>query len=394
MPTIPKIKGLVLSGGGARAAYQAGVLKAMSDLLVERGIHESPFSIYTGESAGAINVSLLASFADNFTHATKELWNCWHDLEMQDILATHPLALAANASRWVRDLSLGGIVHRQKPIYLLDNGPLKKYLEPRIQFGRIRDLLQENKLRGLAISVTNYATGSAISFYDSSHKVPTWSRSHRLGLRAELKLDHVMASTAIPILFPPVRLGQSYYGDGSVRLKTPLSPAIHLGAESILAIGLRYYRTAQQTLEINESWKMNSISLADVAGVLLNAGFLDNLDGDLERLERINHTLEVIPKDMHKELPNELRTIRTLAMRPSEDLGKLASENLKAFPLMMKFLLKGLGSTKSSGADLISYLAFDKGYTRKLLKLGYGDAMAQKEAMLAFLDDRPAPAKA
>jgi NTE family protein len=382
-----KNRGLVLSGGGARAAYQAGVLKAISDLLLESGFEGQPFSVYTGESAGAINVSLLASHADNFQRGASELWDCWNDLEMDDILATSPVALLANATRWAAELSMGGLLNRKSPVYLLDNGPLKKYLKPKIEFGRIRDLLHENKLRGLGISVTNYATGSAISFFESSVKTGPWSRSHRLGLPTELKLEHVMASTAIPILFPPVRIGQSYYGDGSVRLKAPLSPAIHLGAESILAIGLRYYRTAQQTLEINESWKMKAISIADVAGVLLNAGFLDNLDGDLERLERINNTLRLIPKEKHKDLPNELRPITTLAMRPSEDLGQLAADNIDNFGILLKFLLRGLGSTKSSGADLVSYLAFDKAYTRKLLKLGYQDGLAQKKALLEFFGD-------
>jgi NTE family protein len=383
-----KTRGLVLSGGGARAAYQAGALKAISDILSEAGFQQPPFTVFTGESAGAINASLLAAYADDFSRGAEELWSCWHELEMDDILATGPLSLLANATRWMGELSLGGVLSKQRPMYLLDNGPLKQFLQPRISFGRIRDLLQENKLRGLGISVTNYATGSAISFYDSSHNVKPWARSHRLGLETELKLDHVMASTAIPILFPPVRIGQSFYGDGSVRLKAPLSPAIHLGAESILAIGLRYFRTSQQTLEINESWKMPRISLADVAGVLLNAGFLDNLDSDLERLERINNTLGLIPKEKHKDLPNELRPIRTLAMRPSEDLGQLAAHDIDSFPLILKFLLKGLGSTKGSGADLVSYLAFDKSYTRKLLKLGHSDGMAQRDELLAFFQDR------
>jgi NTE family protein len=187
--------------------------------------------------------------------------------------------------------------------------------------------------------------------------------------------------------FQPVRIGESFYGDGSIRLKAPLSPAIHLGAEKILAIGLRYYRTAQQTREINESWKMKSISLADVAGVLLNAGFLDNLDGDLERLERINHTLSLIPKEKHKDLPNELRPIEAVALRPSEDLGAMASEGLSSFGFMLKFLLKGLGTSKHGGWDLVSYLAFDKAYTRKLLKLGYDDGLKQKEKLLEFFQE-------
>ncbi len=375
-----------MSGGGARAAYQAGVLKAIADIIKDKEITQ-PFQIFTGESAGAINVALLASHADDFERGSQELWNCWNELKMEDILAVDPLALLANASRWIRDLSLGGLLMRSSPVFLLDNGPLKKYLAPRINFGRIRELLRDNKLLGLGISVTNYATGSAITFFDSAQGVSPWARSHRLGLETTLKLDHVLASTAIPILFPPVRIGNSYYGDGAIRLKAPLSPTIHLGADSILAIGLRYYRTPQQTREINESWKMKSISLADVAGVLLNAGFLDSLESDLERLERINHTLRLIPPEKHQELPNELRPIHTMALRPSKDLGELAAAEIASFGLVLRFLLKGLGTSKYGSGDLVSYLAFDKAYTRKLLKLGYADGLAQRAELLEFFAD-------
>lgn len=385
-----KTRGLVLSGGGARAAYQAGVLKAIADIREEAGERGQPFQVFSGESAGAINVSLLASFADDFNRGAEELWRCWAELEMEDILATNPLSLLGNAGRWATELSLGGLFGGVgKPAHLLDNTPLRKYLAPKISFPRIRELLKENKFRGLGISVTNYATGSAITFFDSSHKHPGWARSHRLGLPSPLKLDHVLASTAIPILFPAVKIGQSYYGDGSIRMKAPLSPAIHLGSTSILAIGLRYYRTAEQTREINEAWKMKSLTLAEVAGVLLNAGFLDNLEGDLERLERINHTLSLIPQDLHKKLPNELHPIEALAMRPSEDLGQLASESLESFGSVLRFLLKGLGTSRSGSWDLVSYLAFDKAYTSKLLKLGYADGLTQKEKLLAFF--KPVP---
>ena len=385
MAKIKNKRGLVLSGGGARAAYQAGVLKALADILQENDITEPPFRVFTGESAGAINVSLLASHADDFQKGAQELWDCWAGLSMEDIIATNPVSLLSNAGRWMADLGLGGVLPNHGPSFLLDNGPLKKYLSPRIKFGRIEELLHGNQLLGLGISVTNYATGSAVTFYDSAHGVKPWARSHRLGMEAKLKLDHVLASTAIPILFPAVKIGQSYFGDGSVRMKAPLSPCIHLGATSILAIGLRYYRTAQQTVEINENWKMKTITLADVAGVLLNAGFLDNLDSDLERLERINVTLSLIPRDRHKDLPNELHPISALALRPSEDLGSLASASIDSFGHVLKFLLKGLGIAKNSSWDLVSYLAFDKAYTSKLLELGYADGIAQKEKLLEFV---------
>jgi NTE family protein len=282
------------------------------------------------------------------------------------------------------ELGLGGLLGKKHPAFLLDNGPLKKYLASKIKFSRIRELMDRNELLGFGISVTNYATGSAITFYDCSHNCPPWARTNRLGLPAELKLEHVLASTAIPILFPAVRIGQSYYGDGAVRMKAPLSPAIHLGASSILAIGLRYYRTPKETVALNETSKMKSISLADVAGVLLNGGFLDNLDGDIERLERINHTLSLISTDRLHD--NQLRSIETLAIRPSQDLGEQASECLDIFGPVMKYLLKGLGTTRSGSWDLISYLAFDKEYTTKLLKLGYEDGMENKRAILEFFE--------
>jgi NTE family protein len=377
--------GLVLSGGGARAAYQAGVLRAVSDLLGERGLlKEPPFQIFCGESAGAINASLLAAHVDDFARGTAELWRCWDELRMEDIFSTSPVSLLSNATRWMSELSLGGLLQKGHAPYLLDTTPLRKYLAPRIDFEKIRKLVQTKHLRGLGISATNYCTGSAVTFYESLEDVEPWARSHRIGIRTELKLDHVLASAAIPIIFPPVKIGHCFFGDGSVRLKSPLSPAIHLGATRLLAVGLRYYRTPEQTVELNQNQRMHSLALADIAGVLLNAGFLDNLDSDLERLERINHTLALIPEHRHGELPSQLRPISALAVRPSKDLGQLASQEFENFSRLLRYFLRGLGTSKQSGWDLVSYLAFDKAYTRKLLDLGYEDGLARKEELLAF----------
>ena len=380
-----KTKALVLSGGGARAAYQAGVAKAISDILKKHNRDdEPPFTVFCGESAGAINAALLAVHVDDFAKGTDELWRYWNELRMEDIFATSPVALLTNAGRWMRELSLGGLLQTGSAPYLLDARPLRQYLAPKVDFSRIRKLVREGTLQGLGISATSYATGSAITFYDGASDAKPWARSHRLGVRTEIKLEHVLASAAIPVLFPPVRIGRCFYGDGSVRLKTPLSPAIHMGAQQILALGLRYYRTPEQTVEINEKAQMKSIALADIVGVLLNAGFLDNLDGDIERLERINHTLSLIPRERHKELPNELRPIQALTIRPSRDLGELASQELARFNTLIRYLLRGIGTSNQSGSDLISYLAFDSAYTHELLQLGYADGWAKEKALLEF----------
>lgn len=379
-----KSTALVLSGGGARAAYQAGALKAVIEIHNSLGKPDPAFTIFTGESAGAINASLMAMHVSDLDKGVEALCKCWDEVQMHDIFETGPVALLSNAARWAKELSFGGLFQKKSVPFLLDASPLRHYLAPKINFSQIRERIADGVLKGLGISVTNYATGSAVTFFDSLDTVPAWSRSHRLGLRTELKLDHVLASTAIPILFPPIRIGHCYFGDGSVRLKAPLSPAIHLGAERILAIGLRYYRTPDQTVEINQNWKMSSISLADVAGVLLNAGFLDNLDADLERLERVNHTLDLIPAETKKKLRHQLRPVKVLALRPSRDLGRLASEEFDRFNILLRYLLKGLGMSRTGGWDLMSYLAFDSAYTKKLISLGYKDTMAVRDKVEEF----------
>jgi NTE family protein len=378
--------GLTLAGGGARAAYQAGVLRAIAEILAKERKHEpTPFQIFTGESAGAINCCVLVSEVENFLAATSSLWEYWATIRLENIFRTSPFSLITIASRWLKDLSLGGILKSNgTSVYLLDTAPLTDYLLPKIDFRKIKGLVASKQIHGIAVSATNYATGSAITFFDGDPSIQAWTRSQRMGRRATLSLPHVLASTAIPILFPPVRIGQSFYGDGSVRLKTPLSPCIHLGAEKILAIGSLYRYPIVHTAEINEDHAMETISLADIAGVLLSAGFLDSLDADIERMSRVNQTLQLIPREKHQKLPTQLRKVDFLMIRPSRDLTQLASDAFQHFNVMLRYLLRGLGTSSESGWDLMSYLAFDRAYTKQLLELGHHDALEQKKSILDF----------
>ncbi len=376
--------GLVLTGGGARTAYQTGVLKGIAEILAGSSRITSPFSILVGTSAGAINSSLLAAKAENFQDAINYLCQLWGELQTDQVVRSDFASLGALGIRWIRDLSLGGMLGQSQSTYLLDAQPLRHFLAERIDFDAIKTNLNANTLRGLAVTATNYHSGTTVTFFDGVPEIQPWVRKFRLGQRSELTLKHVLASAAIPIFFPPVRLYESYYGDGCVRMTTPLSPAIHLGADRILAIGIRHQRPEDMTQEINQQSTMSQISLADIAGVMLNAAFLDALDADIERMHRINITVSLLSERAREQHPYKLRDIPLLAIRPSQDLGTLASEQFERFPAMLRYLLKGIGASSAKGWDLLSYLAFDKAYTQRLIELGYGDALAQHDEIKQF----------
>ena len=380
--------GLVLVGGGARAAYQAGVLRGISDILSDflKGGH-APFRIYCGDSGGAINALCLAQNADSFERGTQTLWHYWKTISSDNVIRTDPSSLLKIGSGWLRDLTIGGVLGSSHAVHLLDTTPLQNYLRDRIDFGEIHRRVALGEIRGVSIAATNYATGTAISFFDADPEVQGWARTNRIGVRTILKLPHLMASSAIPIFFPPVEMNGSYYCDGAVRLRTPLSPAIHLGADRVLAIGLRHLRSEQATMEMNQTARMSQISLVDIAGVLLNASFLDNLDSDLERMARINQTISMMPSEVRSRHATQLRMIPLHAVRPSKDLGTMASEQFEHFPKMLKFMFKGIGASREKGWDLLSYLAFDSTYTRKLLDIGYRDAFEDRENLINFFTE-------
>ena len=379
--------GLVLTGGGARAAYQVGVLKAIAEITQAK---ESPFQVISGVSAGAINAAYLMSRADQFGIATQGLWDLWTRLHSERVYRTDPGSLASLGSKWLRTVGMGGVLNRKRANHLLSTEPLRELLEQELALERIPGFLKNQTLKGVALSATNYLTGTAITFFDADDTIREWVRSTRLGVRTTVTVDHVMASSAIPVFFPPARIEGALYGDGCIRLTSPVSPAIHLGADRILCVGIRYFRTHEQTIDLNRNLKRDDLSIAEIGGVLLNAVFLDSLETDIERLERINRTLSLMTEEQKSKMPTPLKTIPVMALRPSQDLGQLAQGTLKEFPTLIRFLLKGVGAKEDKGWDLVSYLAFEKAYTSQLVELGYMDTMRKKESVLEFLFGDPA----
>lgn len=378
-------RALVLTGGGARGAYQVGALRALADLCDETAL---PFPIVSGVSAGAINAVYLASRADDFREAVHQLWDVWEHIHADDVFRTNPTSLLHIGLRLLAELSLGSLIHEHHSNHLLDTKPLRELLNPRgCDSEAIRRHLASGVLHAVAVTATDYHSGNAVTFFDSDAPIEPWARTARLGVHAKIRPEHALASAALPIFFPPVDLEGRYFGDGCIRLRAPLSTAIHLGAESILAIGIRHSPQAGdvpgETRGVGAACGSGpALTLAEIGGVLLNALLLDGLEVDVERLERINRTLALIPASHRSAQP--LRVLPLTILRPSRDLGRMASELLHRVPLPVRHLLRGLGATDHVGWDLLSYLFFDRAYTSKLLELGYADTIAQRETLQRF----------
>jgi NTE family protein len=372
--------GLVLTGGGARAAYQVGALRALVELF---GNGPLPFPVVCGVSAGAINGSSLAAGADDFPAAVKHLTDTWLSLTPEHVYRTDALSLVSIGSGWFRGLTAGGTQPPRRYNHLLDTAPLRELLGREIRFDAIRENVERGLVRGVAVSATNYETGTSVTFFDGAASLNPWARSRRMGVRTPITLDQVMASSSIPIFFPPVQVGGSWYGDGGVRLTAPMSPALHLGADRVLVIGIRHPRTAEETLEINAAAQRDDLPLSQILGVLMNAVFLDSLEPDIERVERVTEMLDRIqrPADSH------LRPVHILLLQPSQDLASLAADQVMRFPRTLRFLLKGLGVSQNGGADLLSYLAFEQQYIERLVTLGYEDTRARFDEIREFVGD-------
>lgn len=360
-----------------------GAIRALSEILAD---HKTPFPILTGVSAGAINAVSLASHADDFAAAASMLWDTWSSITPEQVYRTDVRSLAAIASQWLRELGGGGLFVGSIN-HLLDTSPLRVLLGEKLRLSAMRDHLARRSLRGVAVSATNYHSGTAVTFYacepDPSPPIQPWVRSMRLGEPATLRLDHVLASCAIPVFFPPVPIDGAFYGDGCIRLNSPLSPAIHLGAQHIVAIGIRCACSAVRTAELNHRKDVGSPSLSEIGGVLLNAVFLDSLEADVERLERINRTIALVPPD-DRQIGPTLRQIPILVLRPSADLGDLAVSQHQHLPRSVRYLLRGIGVADDRGADLLSYLAFAPSYIGQLLDLGRRDTLARRREIERF----------
>ena len=370
---------VVLPGGGARAAYQVGALRAVARILGRN--NGKPFRVICGTSAGAINAATLAVHGDSFRRGVARLLRWWRDIEPGLVYRADLASVSTHGMRWFASVLIGAGGPR-RAASMLDNTPLRSLLESHLDLDRIDAHIRSENLRALSINATSYTTGHAVTFYQAAPAVAPWQRTRRHGEPASMTIDHLLASTAIPFVFPAERIGNDYFADGSVRQIAPLSPALHLGARRILVIAVGQF-TGQQA-HANPGKTPSYPSFAQVAGHALASIFLDNLGADLERLQRLNHVIALVSRERQRHHP-EIAHIDALVLSPSLDLGAMAVPHRDSLPRGVRYLLHGLGSTEGTGAALLSYLMFDPRYTRALLDLGYRDAMARREEIDAFL---------
>ncbi len=368
---------LVLPGGGARGAFQVGVLKAIAELLPRRS--PNPFHVISGTSAGAVNAVVLASRASNLRTAVAELEHVWGHFRCHHVYKTDHLTMLKSSLHWLVSIVLGGWLVGA-PRSLLDNSPLRRLLSGNIHFPRIDDSIRNGHLDAIAVTAAGYASARSTSFFEATERHTSWARTRRLGERTDLNLDHIMASIAVPMVFPPVKIGTEYFGDGAMRQATPLSPAVHLGADRILVVGIR-----DETGGSPSDVGAGPPSFAQIAGYMLDTLFMDGLYTDLERITRINELLDSIPPEKRSRPISQMRPIDTMLIVPSEDLRDIAHRHRKELPLAIRALLRGVGGRSPGENRLLSFLLFEKAYTRELINLGYHDAMQVKDELLAFV---------
>lgn len=324
-PSAPPKVGLVLTGGGARAAYQVGVLRAIAEMLPKRT--RNPFPVICGTSAGAFNAASLAVSARNFHDGVRDLSTVWENAHVSQAYRSDPVGVYGNAARWLASLLIGRF-RKRSVVSLLDNSPLAQLLEHSLPLHGIQRSIEAGALHALGITAWGYTSGQSVTFYEGVDGIAPWKRERRIGISARIGVEHLMASSAIPILFPAMRLNREYFGDGSMRQLAPISPALHLGAERVLVIGVRATVEAQPERARVDSYP----TLAQVGGHIMGSLFLDSLYVDLERLQRINNIIGMIPDENLKNNGLPLRQIKSMVISPSVEINKIAEQHAHALP--------------------------------------------------------------
>ncbi|MDO8789213.1 MAG: patatin-like phospholipase family protein [Sulfuritalea sp.] len=369
---------LILTGGGARAGYQVGVLKAIRELLPEP--RRNPFPILCGTSAGALNAASMAVAAEDFGAGVDGLLRVWENFTAHQVYRADAASMGYSGARWVSTLALGWLT-RHSPRSLLDNSPLRELLRSSLDFNRIAQAIERGFLHSVSITCSGYSSGQSVSFFQGRPGIEAWRRSQRVGAPCGITVDHLMASSAIPFIFPAVHINREWFGDGSMRQVAPVSPAIHLGANKILVVGAG--RMAEETARPRGEIYP---SLAQIAGHALSSIFLDSMSVDLERMSRINKTLSLIPEDVRHVRGTSLRPIEVLTIAPSQRLDHLAARHANALPWPVRAMLRGIGAMNQNGGALTSYLLFERPYTRALIDLGYADTVARRDEVRRFLE--------
>jgi NTE family protein len=398
MPETTPVTGLLLTGGGARAAYQVGVLEAIAEIRraagpAATGTH-NPFPVITGTSAGAINAAALACGADDFDAMVAHIAKVWGQFRAEQVYRADSLSVIGSGARWRMLLGLGRFAAnwmRIKPRSLLDNTPLAELLQRMVPLERLPQLMAQGHVQALAVTASSYSSGEHVTFFEAAVPMEPWVRSQRLSVRDRITHQHLMASSAIPFVFPatalPMQQGQmqqghtEYFGDGSMRQSAPIAAAIHLGAQRIVVIGAGRMHEPRETTAPNTH--SGYPTMAQIAGHALSSIFLDALAVDIERLRRINHTLGLIPEEARAA--SALRPLDLLVISPSERLDVIAARHVDALPGAVRHLLGGSKvAADVKGGALASYLLFESGYTRELMALGRADAMKQRGEVMRF----------
>ena len=378
------ITGLVLSGGGARAAYQVGVLHQLAKWFEQENKREFdfPFKILCGTSAGAINAAALACAGRNFYQSTDRMLKVWENFSSDQVFRSDSLGIIRTGARWLSALSIGWML-RKRPKCLLDNSPLSHLMHQLLHFRRLDEALENGTIHALAVTASSYSSGRSVTFFQTQKVIESWARTQRVALPDRITVEHLLASAAIPFVFPAVKLNiegrMEHFGDGSIRQLAPISPAIHLGANRVMVIGSSQSdKDHTQRIEIQNAYP----SLAQIAGHAMASIFLDSLSIDIERLSRVNKTLGLLPPEMATK--TTLKPVELLVISPSERIDEIAARHTQDLPRPVRTLLSALGATEASGSSLASYLLFEANYTRELIRMGIADTIAKKEAVYEF----------
>ncbi|MGB8517760.1 MAG: patatin-like phospholipase family protein [Gallionella sp.] len=378
---------LVLTGGGARAAYQVGVLKAIAEFL-PRHAH-NPFPIICGTSAGALNATALAVNAGNFRKGVQYTHNIWRNFHANQVYRTDVVGVFNNSILWLSGLLMGSMGFRMpRQISMLDNSPLVELLEEVLPCEKIQESIDAGLLFALSITASGYGSGQSVTFYQGVRDIMPWKRTRRVGVSTKIRMEHLLASSSIPFIFPAVLINREYFGDGSMRQIAPLSSAIHLGATRMLVVGVTHD-------DDYDPVKRDDIggypSLAHIAGHALNSIFLDSMEVDLERLKQINHLVAAIPEEMSEKL--NLKHVEVLSISPSQSIEKIAERYAHELPWTIRWLLRLVGVRQHSGTSLVSYLLSEKKFCNAVIDLGYRDALAQREQIIKLLNVAPVARK-